>query len=126
MARPRTASNILDARGAFRKNPQRARPNEPKVTDPIADHAPAHLDEAEQGCWRELRDQIPAGVLTAADSATLEVVAVLFARFRKDKSDMSAAHLTRMTAMMGRLGLDPSGRASLTVDGKKKNDFDDF
>lgn len=126
MARPRTATNILDARGAFRQNPQRARPDEPKPKTPFRKSPPAHLEPAQRAVWKELVKQIPAGVLTGADAAVVEVVAVLFAQFRELGAFMPAAQLTRMCALMGRLGLDPSGRASLVVPTEKANPFADL
>ena len=125
MARPRTATNILDARGAFQKDPQRKRPNEPKSTIAFRASAPAHLTAEQCAVWAELVTQIPAGVLTGSDAAVVEITAVLFAQFRELGADMPAGHLTRMCALMGQLGLSPSGRASLVVPVEKVNPFDD-
>jgi len=125
MARPRTATNILDARGAFKKNPNRKRTGEPTVDRPFRKSAPRQLTDEQKICWKEIVKACPAGVLTAADHLIVEVVAVLLAEFRRSGAEMSAAHLNRMTTQMGRLGLDPSGRASLTVDRPKANEFDD-
>ena len=124
MGRPRTASNILEARGRFAHDPQRRRPNEPKPKGKFPKKAPAHLAPDEIECWKQLAKTVPAGVLTAADILAVEVTAVLLAEFRRSGAEMSAAHLTRMTTLMGRLGLDPSGRASLVVETPKTNKFD--
>ena len=59
----------------------------------------------------------------------MEIIATLFAEFRIKGANMLAAHLTRMQAMMGRIGLDPAGRAGLVVDtgdGKNETGFDDL
>lgn len=126
MARPKTPTNILDARGAFKKNPKRARPNEPEVKGKIDAAPPQHLDAHARMCWQEIKDTVPAGVLTASDTLIVEVVAVLLSEFRVARSTMSDGRLTRMTTLMGRLGLDPSGRASLVVEKPKDNPFDEF
>lgn len=126
MARPRTATNILDARGAFQKDPQRKRPDEPKPKTKFRKNAPAHLTAEQRSVWKELVRQIPAGVLTGADAAVVEITVVLFAQFRELGACMPAAQLTRMCALMGRLGLDPSGRASLVVPVEKANPFADL
>jgi len=129
MGRPKTATNILDARGAFKKNPDRARPKEPKPKGKFRKTPPTHLTDLQKTCWKEIVKQVPPGVLTEADQVTFEIIVILFAEFRLKGAKMSAAHLTRMTAMMGRIGLDPAGRAGLVVDtGDKPNNtgFDDF
>lgn len=126
MARPRTPTNILDARGAFKKDPKRARPNEPEVKENLSAVPPAYFDPYQQLCWREIRDTVPAGVLKASDALVIEVLAVLLAEFRSDYDNISDGRITRMTSLMGRLGLDPSGRASLVVEKPKDNPFDEF
>jgi len=125
MARPRTATNILEARGAFRKDPQRKRPNEPKVDSAFPAKPPAHLDAAERKCWREVVRIAPAGVLTGADIVTVEIVARLLAEFRDDSRGMQVARITRLTSEMGKIGLSPSARASLSVYKPDENEFDD-
>lgn len=115
MGRPRTASNILEARGAFAINPQRRRPAEPIVTDAFPTSPPDHLSDDERACWLDVVGICPAGVLTGADTLAAEVVAVLLAEFRVKRAEMSAANLGRLTMMMGKLGLEPSGRASLVA-----------
>lgn len=125
MARPRTATNILDARGAFRQNPQRKRDGEPKPKSAFRKSAPAHLTPEQKAVWKEIVKQIPAGVLTGSDHAVVEIVVVLYALFRELGAAMPAAQLTRMASLMGRLGLDPSGRASLVVPKEKDTGFDD-
>lgn len=126
MARPKTPSNILELRGAFKKNPKRARPNEPEVKSNLDAAPPQRLDAYQQQCWREIKDTVPAGVLKASDALILEVVAVMLAEFRLAYTEMSDGRINRMTTLMGRLGLDPSGRASLVVEKPKDNPFDEF
>lgn len=125
MGRARTASNILDAKGAFKKDPQRKRINEPTVTDPFPKTPPAVLTAKEKKCWKEIVKAAPAGVLTAADVLIVEVIAVLLSEFRTDREYFTAARLTRLTTEMGKIGLSPSARASLSVEKPKGNEFDD-
>lgn len=125
MARPRTATALLDARGAFKKNPGRARSNEPEVKSALPADPPLFLTSTEKDCWREVIRIAPAGVLTGADVVSVELAARLIAEMRTSFSDMPAARLVRLDSMLQKLGLSPSGRASLTVDKPKENDFDD-
>ena len=115
MARPATATAILELRGAFRKDPQRARPHEPEVTAPFVLDPPAHLSAEAAACWREIAGIAPAGVLTAADVVVVEMLADLLAEYRCAPSAMASSKLGHMRQMLRSLGLDPSGRASLVV-----------
>lgn len=124
MARPKKASNILDLKGAFKKNPNRARPDEPIPEGEFSKEPPKHFDAHEIMMWRELVDQAPAGVLTSADPFAFEVFVVLAVEFRERGAGMPAANMTRMCTLMGKFGFDPSGRAGLITTKKKANDFD--
>ena len=90
MARPRTATNILEARGAFKANPARKRPSEPKVKEPFPTRPPARLAAEVRATWREIVKAVPAGVLTAADAIVVEMVAELLTEFRADPRGMTA------------------------------------
>jgi hypothetical protein len=126
MTRPRIASNILEARGTFRKNPQRARPDEPTVDAPFPSVPPSCLTDLEADSWREIVGIAPAGVLTAADVVIVEICACLLAEYRADRS-LSSSRLSHLRQCLARLGLDPSGRASLRVDRQpERGEFDDL
>lgn len=124
MSRARTATKILDARGAFKRHPERKRPEEPEAIGPFPVDPPDHLTDAEIACWREIVRTTPAGVLTGSDTITVETIAVLLDEFRKDRV-MDIARLSRMTHLLDKIGCSPSGRAKLVVAKPKKNDFDD-
>ena len=119
----RTATAILEAKGAFKKNPNRKRESEPVVNDPLDKAPPKSLSEFEAECWSEIIDIAPAGVLTAADKISVELIAVLLAEFRLNKADTTAAIINRLAQELTKLGLNPSGRAGLTVDKPKENQF---
>ena len=125
MSRPRTPSNVLEAKGAFRKDPQRARPNEPAGKGKFNNDPPAYMNEQQIACWKEVVECVPGGVLTASDKLIVAVSAVLLAEFQLDPDGMQTARIARMTAEFGKLGLSPSDRAKLSVDKKVVNSFDD-
>lgn len=124
MGKPRTATNILESKGAFKKNPNRKRPNEPKVTNPFPTSAPEQLSDEQVACWNEIVSIAPAGVLTGADTIIVEIGACLLAEFREKQGAIDTARITRLTTELGKLGLTPSSRAGLTVDKPKGNEFD--
>ncbi|HMU15874.1 MAG TPA: hypothetical protein PKC95_00385 [Thauera aminoaromatica] len=76
MARPRTPAKILELRGAFKKHPERRR-------EPIAPagefnpQPPAHLPQECTRAWHWLVEQMPPGVLSASDYASVEIMARL-------------------------------------------------
>ena len=126
MPRSRTATNVLEAKGAFKKDPQRRRPNEPQGNGVFDKTPPAHLKEEEKTCWAEVVELVPKGVLTGSDPISVEIVAVMLAQFRKTKAETNASVMVRLTSEMNKLGLNPSGRASLIIDKTKSNPFDGF
>ena len=126
MSRPRKPTKILEASGAFKRNPKRKRGSEPEVTTPIG-NAPEHMEADQVTAWCEIVVSAPAEVLTGADRLALEIAAVLMAEFREDPREFQAAKLTRLTALLGQFGMTPSERSKLGVGNKpKENAFADF
>lgn len=125
MARPKTATAILDARGAFKKDPQRKRNDEPVVSEGLDTTPPEHLTHEQVSRWVEIIKIAPAGVITSADLLAVEALAIMWAEFREKTTDYPVSKLGRMMQIMSKLGLDPSGRAGLVVEKSKTNKFDD-
>ena len=118
--RPRTPSNILQLRGAFKKDPKRGREreNEPEPKAGIGP-APAHFHEDEVLAWDYLVGIAPIGVLGDSDRAYLEIAAELFALKRRIGIEaMDSAKLNRLETMLSKLGLNPSDRSHVKVGGK--------
>lgn len=79
MARPRTPSNVLELRGAFKKHPERRR----QPVEPAGEFDPAppdHIPRDHVRAWHWIVKQIPPGVLTASDYSSVETMAGLQAR----------------------------------------------
>lgn len=123
MSRPRTATAILDARGAFKKHPERKR-TDPKVSDPFPETAPETLTPLQVKWWHRVREMIPKGVLTGADQLTVRVCACLAAEYERSPDDMPTARIAQMRGFMGELGLSPSARAKLAT--KPEDDDGEF
>jgi phage terminase small subunit len=122
MARPRTATKILELRGSFKHDPQRKRPNEPVARGAFPKNPPRYLTPGEKRTWREIVRHTPAGVLTDADVFQVEAVARLIASFRETESPPMQMY-QRIESMLGKLGLHPSSRAGLVVDKPKQNKY---
>lgn len=116
MSRPRTPTNVLDARGAFKKHPERAR-TDAATAGPLG-KAPSHIAGEVLKAWKEIEKSAPLQVLTESDRLALEVAANLLAQFRADPVEFPAAKLVRLEAMLGKFGMTPADRAK--VGGKKE------
>lgn len=118
MGRPRTPTKLLDARGAFKKDPQRRRDGEPQVKNPLG-APPEHLTEDEVKCWQEIAGKAPVGVLTEADGLAVEMASQLLARMRRSFDDMTAQDRKHLDVLLGRFGMNPSDRAKLSIEKPK-------
>lgn len=116
MARPRTPTNVLDARGSFKKHPERKR-QDAEVSGPLA-ASPDHINGAVLNAWNEIVDSAPLDVLTNSDRISLEIAANLLAQFRAAPTEFTAAKLVRLEALLGKFGMTPADRAK--VAGKKE------
>ena len=126
MARPRTPTALLDARGAFKHDPQRKRDGEPVVKTPIG-APPDDFSADERKHWRGLVDRAPMGVLTSADYYSVVMAAKLLAEFFGNYADFSHARMARLHSLLGQFGMTPSERAKLSIPkAKEANPFDEF
>lgn len=129
MARRRTATNVLDATGAFQKNPKRrnARKNEPKPTGKIGD-PPKWFDKNREGVWRELVEQSAPGVLTNSDRAVLERVSDLLWQSREKPGEFPAAKDNLLMRGLSMIGMTPADRSKISAvqDDKPTSEFDGF
>jgi phage terminase small subunit len=122
MPRPRTATAILEARGAFKKDPQRKRVD-PKPSGELCATPPVHLTPEQQRAWRRIVDTAPAGVLMNSDEIMLEMAACLLAEFQTDPNGMLTARITRLEVQLGKFGLSPSDRARIGVSPEDDDEF---
>jgi phage terminase small subunit len=125
MARPRKPTELLELAGAFRKDPQRARPVGPKSQRPLG-APPKYFSDGETECWSEIIESAAAGVLTSADRFTVELLARLLARFRADW--LTGAEMSQMTWCCSHLGMTPADRSKVmgTEAEKEESPFDEF
>lgn len=84
MARPRTPTAVLKAKGAYIKHPERKRERaaEPVDLRPLGD-PPEDLQPDQLRAWLEVVDMAVAGVLTHADRGTVELAARSLASLRE-------------------------------------------
>ena len=121
MSRPRTPTAILDITGAFKKDPQRRRHGEPATKGPIGP-APETPGKTFVQAWDDIVGDAPVGVLTSADRIYVEIVARLLVEMREDFAGMMTSRLALLTTMLGKMGMNPSDRARLTVPAQPEPD----
>lgn len=149
--RPRKPTALLELNGAFKHNPDRARPNEPKELRPLGD-PPARLPIEVLPFWREIVDMVIGGVLTYRDRWCVELAARLMwksthaipaeailelARAGELGTDVIKAMVARETIssseqatlnrLLASMGMTPADRSKLSVPQEKpKNQFADL
>ena len=114
MARPRKPTAVLDARGAFKKNPQRKRSGEPVVREPIG-ACPDSFDALQREAYMQIVGQAPLGVLTEADNLAVEMASTLLAQFRQDRYGFPVQSYGKLIQLLGTFGMTPSDRAKLSI-----------
>ncbi|KMQ75292.1 terminase [Marinobacter subterrani] len=118
MARPRTPTNVLEMKGAFKKDPQRAR-QDPEVSGKLK-APPEHLTEVQKAIWKDIVKAAPKGVITESDRFSLEICCILLAQFRLEPLEFPAAKLVRLEALLGKMGMTPADRAKVAGPAQKK------
>ena len=114
----RKPSKVLELSGAFRKNPQRARPNEPVGEGPLGP-PPDRLSDAEKAAWDEIARRAPRGVLTGSDRFVVELAARLKVYLDETPvSEIKPQLMSRYAVLLGQCGFSPSTRAGLAVEDK--------
>lgn len=114
MARPRTPTNVLELRGAFKRHPERKRDEEPKPSQAIGE-CPDRLDAGERAAWDEIVATCCPGVLTNADRLAVELAARLLAELWDTGREFSVARMTRLHSILGSLGMTPSDRSKVHI-----------
>lgn len=121
MARPRKPTAVLELSGAFKHDPQRARPDEPVPTERPGD-APEYLGEVAGSIWDEM---VREGFwLTSADAFLLEIAAKYLAMFRAGIAEPK--HSAQLITVLNKLGFGPAERSKIKAPGAKEKPASPF
>lgn len=117
MPNRRKPTEVLRLSGAFDKDPKRLRNRlaTPRNLPQIGNCPVDRLSEIEKKAWSELVANAPRGVITNADSHTVEITAVLLAAFWELGASMKTAQLTLLFRLLGSIGCVPSERHKVEV-----------
>ena len=114
MGRPRKPAALLELSGAFRKNPDRRRRDEPK--DPRAlGQPPGRLPVDAIPYWEELAKMVGGGVLTFRDRWVVEIAARLMEKFARQVSAQTVLELARAADLSADEIRDLIGREQITT-----------
>ena len=121
MARHAQPLEIARLKGADKKNPQRYKATAPKSKLPLGEY-PAEFSNDPADCWFEISSLSVPGVLTASDRFVLEITAHLLAEYRTNRTDFAVGKYTHLVGCFARLGMSPTDRTKLGMDGADKED----
>jgi hypothetical protein len=124
MGRNKTPTAILDAKGAFIVNPQRARPDEPKSKKPLG-KAPKYLSDDLRALWKDIAKRLAPGVATESDRDAFELLVRLTYDMRHDIL-MKAADRGTLISLWSRFAMTPADRSRVTVEKPKDSALDAF
>jgi hypothetical protein len=121
MSRPRKSVAILEATGAFDKNPNRKRTSEPVAEgDAIK---PKYLKGLASRLWDQFAPKLTKmGTLKAVDAPGLATWCCLEAEFQKDPAGMKASRITQKRAYEERFGMSAGARAKISTKGDQPED----
>lgn len=123
MARPRTPSKVLDIRGAFKKNPQRKRLNEPMPIGEVGKYGIGTTNPSE--IWDELVSICPPHVLKNSDRFVMEIAVEYLRQFRESPANYSNERIRILISLLGKFGMTPSDRAKLSIPEANKSSVED-
>jgi hypothetical protein len=119
--RPRKPTAVLELAGAFNRNPNRARDDEPVPQGKPGD-APEYLGDGARRIWD---DMVQAGFwLTDADRFLLEVAAAYLDMFRAGIAEPK--HTAQLINVLNKLGFGPAERSKIKAPGAKPEAADPF
>lgn len=114
MPKPRTPSTVLEARGAFAHNPDRAREDfQSGDFDPAP---PKYFDAKQKAVWHEIVGLLPPKVLQATDRMAVELTSRLVANFRAmDDAAVTMAQVAQIRTALATLGMTPADRSRVSA-----------
>ena len=124
MGRNRLPTSIQDTKGAFIKDPQRKRTNEPTTNRPIG-APPAYLTPDEKKVWKQLAKQALPGVLMQSDRLMFSVL-VRLANKHYTGAAMMASETSQMIQLSSKFALNPADRSKVSVEHDDKDDLAEF
>lgn len=120
MARPRTPTAELEAKGSFLKHPERKREgSEALEAAPLLEHPRENLDPRLKEVWYEVKGYLAPGVLKLSDAPAFESLVRLI--YADRRMWIASAERSQMIQLLSRFGMTPSDRSKVTVETSKES-----
>jgi hypothetical protein len=124
MARNRTPTAILDAKGAYLINPQRERGHEPTSNKSIG-APPKCLSPDEKKTWKLLLKQSLPGVLMESDTTLFLLLVRLTTKLYKNEP-MMVGEMSQLISLGAKFAMSPADRSKVSVDKPKESSLSAF
>jgi hypothetical protein len=117
--RPPKPTKVLELSGAFKKDPKRKREraNEPTTKGPLGSF-PVGRGLTQEDAYNWITEKAPLGVLKDSDEIFVVLVSVLLCKVMTGKA--KAADHQLLSTSLGKLGMNPSDRAKISIPAPKK------
>ena len=125
MARNRTPTSILDAKGSFLTHKNRLRPDEPVTVKPLG-NPPAYLSKEEKKVWKETVKEAAPGVLFESDRTAFELLVRLKSKMIHEYSSMMAADKAQLVSLCSRFAMTPADRSKVSVNKPAQSSLQQF
>lgn len=130
MARPRTPSNVLELRGAFKRNPQRKR-KDAEGAGPFQADPPTHLPADVAAAWRYIVARLPKVALSSSDEVAVEAAShSLYGLWQLGQSawrdPLFGKLSSELRAWLSKLGMTPQDRTKIAPLPEKPNTGNPF
>ena len=120
MARPRTPTAILDAKGSFIKHPERKRDGAEALEESADLDSPREsLAPPLKEVWFEIKSYLLPGVLKLSDAPAFESLVRLI--YADRNSWLQTAERAQMITLFSRFGMTPSDRSKVDRRGTERN-----
>ena len=115
---------LLEAKGAYKKDPQRRKKGEPSPRMGIG-KAPYMPSCDFTAVWDEIVDNVCPGVLGNSDRIHLEMTVNLLCEYRQNPSEMSSAKFTNLMRGLGSIGMNPIDRSRIVAEQDEQQSKED-
>jgi hypothetical protein len=123
MSKRRTPTAILEAKGAFDKDPQRRRDAEPD-TDLTLGGPPSRFTDFQKQLWRQISKRLLHGVAKRSDRDAFETLVLL--KESERSGVLLPAERGQLLSLYGRFAMTPSDRSKVVVDNKPTDALDEL
>lgn len=123
MPRNRVATEVLAARGAFDRHPERERERLAEIKpEGELGTPPKSLNAKQKRVWRELAQIVPNGVAASSDRFIFELLVCLMSKFREGQA--TAGEAKQIESLLSKMGMTPSDRSRVGGKPPLKPDYD--